>query len=250
MDGERLIERRVYVRAARVNGERGRQDYPYKIPAIQHLEELSFEQPVTFIVGENGSGKSTIIEAMAQAAGFGSEGGTKNYSFETHDNTSELKDVIALVRNPGREKGGFFLRAESFYNVATESERLGMHYGGKSLHAQSHGESFLHIANERFEPYGLYFFDEPEAALSPQRQLALLRRMHNLVQCGSQFIIATHSPILLAYPGAVIYELSRHGVERVDYEETEHFKLTRDFLQNHRLYIKRLFLDMDEEDTK
>jgi predicted ATPase len=241
-------ENQVFIRGAKVREEVDSGKYPYNIPSVKALEDISFNQPLTFLVGENGSGKSTIIEAMAQAAGFSSEGGTKNHSFETHDNTSDLKNTITLVRNVGKEKGGFFLRAESFYNVATASEQVGVSYGA-ALHKQSHGESFLHIANERFEPYWLYFLDEPESALSPQRQLSLLIRINNLVSYGSQFIIATHSPILMAFPGAVIYELSGSGAEKVQYEETEHFKLTHDFLQNHEAYIKRLFYDPKASDA-
>ena len=242
MDG--LDEKQVFIRGAKVQSEVDGSKYPYNIPSIKGLGDISFNQPVTFLVGENGSGKSTIIEAMAQAAGFSPEGGTKNFSFETHDNTSDLKNTLTLVRNVGKEKGGYFLRAESFYNVATAAENVGLAYGA-ALHRQSHGESFLHIANERFEPYWLYFLDEPEAALSPQRQLTLLIRIHNLVKYDSQFIIATHSPILMAYPGAVIYELSESGAEKVRYEQTDHFRLSSDFLQNHETYIKRLFNNRD-----
>jgi len=187
------------------------------------------------------------LEALAKLAGFNSEGGTKNYQFATEDTTSTLASNLVLVRGSRREKDGFFLRAESFYNVASEANRLnkidpGMFasYGGKSLHSQSHGESFLALANHRFGPNGLYILDEPEAALSPRRQLALLARIHDLVAGGSQFIIATHSPILLSYPDSTIYELDRDGIRTIRYEDSDHFQTTKDFLNNHQVYLAKL----------
>lgn len=228
--------------------EKSREDsYPFSIPAIRDIEDLLFSNPVTFLVGENGSGKSTIVETIAVAAGFNAEGGTKNYNFSTEDTTSSLKDVVTLVRGIKREKFGYFLRAESFYTTANYAERgtfgLGgpkpILFGGKHIHEQSHGEAFLSII-ESFRP-GLFIFDEPESALSPQRILYLMAVMYRLEKQGSQFIVATHSPILLAYPEANIYHLSETGIKQVSYEDIEHVRLTRDFLNNPSAFINKLF---------
>ncbi|MCE9576802.1 MAG: AAA family ATPase [Deltaproteobacteria bacterium] len=222
--------------------------YPFAIPAIRTLESLALHPQVTFLVGENGSGKSTLIEAIAQAAGFNAEGGSKNFSFATRPESSALKDALRLVRGMRRERDGFFLRAESFYNAATYVDETGASgYGDRSLHAQSHGESFLALANHRFRGDGLYLLDEPEAALSPSRQLSLLKIIDQLVrQRGSQFVIATHSPILMAYPRATIYALGVDGAAPIAYEDTEHFQLTRDFLASPARFFRHLF-DADDE---
>ena len=220
--------------------------YPFSIPAIKSLESVKFTFPVTFLVGENGSGKSTIVESIAVAAGFSAEGGTKNYNFKTLDTTSDLKDELILVRGTIREKYGYFLRAESFYTAANYAENgtfgeygpIPILFDGKHIHEQSHGEAFLSIVKE-FRP-GLFLFDEPESALSPQRQLTLLAKIHDLVKQGSQFIIATHSPILLSYPNAIIYELSSEGIEQTKYEDVGHVKLTKDFLNNSSRYLQAL----------
>lgn len=221
--------------------------YPFSIPAVQKLESITFNSSVTFLVGENGTGKSTIIEAVAIAAGFNAEGGTKNYNFSSQDTASSLSEYITLIRGSKREKYGYFLRAESFYTTANYAEsgtfnRFGsapILFNGKHIHEQSHGEAFLSIVNE-FRP-GLFIFDEPEAAFSPQRIMALMVAIHRLVKQGSQFIIATHSPILLAYPGAEIYELSVSGVDVVAYDNIEHVKITKDFLNQPSNYLDRLF---------
>lgn len=223
-------------------------EYPYSIPAIRNLEVLPIHPKVTFFVGENGSGKSTVVEAIAVAAGFNAEGGSRNFNFSTRASESPLHSAIRLVRGTRRPRTGFFLRAESFFNVASEVERLDKidpgllaSYGGRSLHERSHGESFLALVNERFGADGLYLLDEPEAALSPQRQLALLAAFDRLVQKDrSQLIVATHSPILLAYPGARIYSLDERGIAEIEYEKTEHYALTRDFLLNRERYLRRL----------
>ena len=215
--------------------------YPFSLPAVQALGGLTLSA-VTYFVGENGSGKSTILEALAVASGFNAEGGSVNFNFATRRSESDLHRCIRVART-SRPKTGFFLRAESFYNVATEIERLGVEegYGDRSLHEQSHGESFLSLLKHRFRPNGLYILDEPEAALSPSRQLSFLVRMHELVEGRSQFIVATHAPIVLAYPNATIYQLDENGVSRIEYEQTEHVRLTRDFLNDRERVLAHLF---------
>lgn len=207
--------------------------YPFHLPAVRGLRRLELHPQVTFLVGENGSGKSTLLEAIAVAWGFNAEGGSRNFRFGTRESHSDLhRRFLRLERGYRRPQDGWFLRAESFFNVATEIERLGVgkSYGGASLHEQSHGESFFTLFTERFGGGGLYLLDEPEAALSPSRQMSALVRMHELVRMESQFIVATHSPILLAYPGARILLLDGDGIRPVEYTETEHYVLTREFL--------------------
>ncbi|AOY74987.1 AAA family ATPase [Clostridium formicaceticum] len=214
--------------------------YPFCLPAIYNLFHLKFHPKVTFIVGENGTGKSTILEAVATAYGFNPEGGTKNFNFASMDTHSDLHHYIKLIKGVNKPKDGFFLRAESFYNVATNIDELDRggggpriidFYGGCSLHQQSHGEAFFSLFINKFRGEGVYILDEPEAALSPTRQMAMIARIHELVQQGSQFIIATHSPIIMAYPDAVIYEI-KESFKKVKYEETEHYQIMRDFLNN------------------
>ncbi|WP_218511503.1 AAA family ATPase [Variovorax sp. dw_308] len=216
--------------------------YPFSLPAIRSLEQIDLHPRMTYFIGENGSGKSTLLEAIAVSLGFNAEGGTRNFNFGTRRSHSVLHEYLRIAKGIRRPRDGYFLRAESFFNVATEIERLDEDpmagppivdsYGGRSLHEQSHGESFLALMTQRFGGQGLYILDEPEAALSPQRQLAVLSRMHDLVLDNSQFIIATHSPILMAYPDACIYQCSNEGISRIAYEDTEHFQVTRDFLSN------------------
>jgi predicted ATPase len=223
--------------------------YPFSIPAVRALDELELDPRITFLVGENGSGKSTLIEAIAVVMGFNAEGGSQNFSFSTRRSESVLHQFLRPVRGTRRPKDGFFLRAESYFTVGTEIERLGVasSYGGVSPHEQSHGESFLSLANHRLGGNGLYIFDEPEAALSPQRQLSLLQIMHDLVErTGSQLVIATHSPILMAYPGATIYHLGSEGIRPIAYEETEHFRITRDFLNGRDSFFRHLLKSDDE----
>jgi predicted ATPase len=226
--------------------------YPFNLPAVRHLQVLPFHPAVTFIVGENGSGKSTLLEAIAVALGFNAEGGSRNFNFGTRASHSVLHEYVRIAKGFRRPRDGYFLRAESFFNVATEIERLdesgpgdpiGPAYGTRSLHEQSHGESFMALLTHRFRGRGLYVLDEPEAALSPQRQLAALARIHQLVKQGSQFIIATHSPILMAYPEARIYACTEKGLRRTDYEDTEHYQVTRDFLVNPQRTLDVLLAD-------
>lgn len=214
--------------------------YPLTIPAIAKMGILQFAPGVTFFVGENGAGKSTLIEAIAIKAGFNPEGGTKNFTSKNRPSESILHEGLWLARGFRKERSGFFLRAETMFNVATEAEAY-QAYGWRNLHEVSHGEATLWIALNRFIKRGLYILDEPEAALSPQRQLVLLARIHELVQGGAQFLIATHSPILMAYPDARIYKLDEQGVHLVEYEETEHFVVTRAFLMNRRKMLAELF---------
>ena len=225
--------------------------YLANLPIVRNLlrkQQLTFRQPITFLVGENGTGKSTLLEAIAVAHGFNAEGGSKNFQFSTYASHSELYTYLTLIKKD-HPKDGFFLRAESFYNVATEIEKLDdgnfyppLHdsYGGKSLHDQSHGESFLALVKNRFLGNGLYILDEPEAALSPSHQLSLLAMIYRLAKDGSQFIIATHSPILFTCPGAQIYELTEKDIQVVNYAETEHFQLTRMYLENPERMLKHL----------
>ena len=221
--------------------------YPFNLPAIQQLKTIEFHENVTFLVGENGSGKSTIMEAIATEFGFNPEGGSKNFHFSTKSTHSNLGTYLRLAKGITKPKDGYFLRAESFYNLASniddieeESGQILSSYGDKSLHQQSHGESFFSIFLHRLFGNGLYIFDEPEAALSPQRQLAFLTRMHELVQQNSQFIIATHSPIILSYPHAKIIQISANGFEEVAYKDTDNYNLYKDFLLNPEYLLKKL----------
>jgi predicted ATPase len=226
--------------------------YPFSIPALRGLEELPLDPAVTFFVGENGSGKSTLIEAIAIAAKLNPEGGSRFLRMSTHDSQSPLHRYARLVRGTRRIRDGYFLRAESFFNVATRLEQMTREqggggalvpYGGRSLHAQSHGESFLALIGNRFGADSFLVLDEPEAALSLRGQLALMRRMYELVAQGSQFVISTHSPVLLGYPDATIYALSDAGIVKTDYRETENYALTRSFLDDRDQFLRHLFAD-------
>lgn len=228
------------------------QTYPFHLPAVRTLDRLVFQKPVTFLVGENGTGKSTLLEGIAAAWGFNPEGGTLNFSFNTRSSHSSLYEYFRIARGVRRPKDGFFLRAESYYNVASYIDELDEQpggppiknsYGGKSLHEQSHGESFLAAFVHRFGGRGLYILDEPEAALSPLRQMSLLVRMHELVGQDSQFIIATHSPILMSYPGAEILLLEGDGIRSVALEETEHYTVTKAFMNDRQGMLRELLED-------
>ncbi|MAT71088.1 MAG: AAA family ATPase [Planctomycetaceae bacterium] len=227
-----------------------REKYAGELPAIRSLTTLPLHPHVTFFIGENGSGKSTLLEAIAVAEGFNAEGGSRSFNFATMESHADLYKWVRLVRSTrGRRRSdGFFLRAESFYNVISEIERLGVRgaYGPRSYHDQSHGESFLELLTNRLRGDGLYLFDEPEAALSPQRQLAFLVALDELVQRESQFIIATHSPIIMAYPNAAIYEFTPAGIRRVAYRDTEHFRVMHAFLESPERSL-RLLLEGDDD---
>ena len=215
------------------------------IPAIRDLTQLDFCCPVTFFVGENGSGKSTLLEAIAVACGFNPEGGTRNYNFSTYDSHSELCNAVRLVRGVRRINWGYFFRAESFYNVATMEEEYGKDPSSprepEYYHRKSHGESFLALAQKTLRENGLYIFDEPEAALSPQRQLTMMMEIYHCAEKGAQFIIATHSPILLGLPGAEILSFDNGTIHPCEYEKTESYQVTSMFI-NHRDQMLRQLL--------
>lgn len=226
--------------------------YPFCLPIIKNLTDIHLSSQVTFFIGENGAGKSTILEAIACHAGFGAEGGSKNIHFKTSDDCNytpaqNLADQLTLSWRK-KPKDGYFFRAESFYNIANyldsitrESAYAYGPYGGKSLHHQSHGESFFSFFANRMGAGGFFILDEPEAALSPQRQLSLLAIMHQLCKhSDTQFIIATHSPILLAYPNATIYSCDSEKLAKIAYTETEHYRITKDFLESPERYLKHL----------
>ncbi|MES2653259.1 MAG: AAA family ATPase [Bacteroidota bacterium] len=226
--------------------------YPFNLPFLRDLSKLKIHPQVTFFVGENGMGKSTLLEAIAVASGFNAEGGTKNFNFNTRASHSDLHQHIRTSRGVKRHKDGFFLRSESFFNVATEIERLDEEgpepkiidsYGGISLHEQSHGESFWALFMHRLRGNGFYILDEPEAAMSPTRQMAMLCKMHELIGLGSQFIIATHSPILIAYPKSIVYEFTQTGIKIKKYKETELFKSYTDFIKDSDSHIRYLLAE-------
>ena len=219
-----------------------RRSYLRKIAAIKSLDKLTFKSPVTFFVGENGSGKSTLLEAIAVAYGFNPEGGTLNYSFSTYDSHSELHDAVRLIRSFNKAKWGYFLRAESFYNVATAEEEYTKIQGiPQHYHEKSHGESFLSVIQKNFDQNGLYILDEPEAALSPQRQLTLLLEISKCVKNDSQFIIVTHSPILLGYPNADILSFDDEKIQSISYEDTQSYQITKMFINDRRQILRHLF---------
>jgi len=223
--------------------------YPFTIPAIKAMQKLNLHKNVTFFIGENGTGKSTLLEAIAVNYGFNPEGGSRNFNFGTYESHSILHEKILLAKGPVLAKDGYFLRAESYYNVASEIERLDNipcdlpaikgAYGG-CLHNFSHGESFFALLQNRLFGNGLYLLDEPEAALSPMRQIEMLSIIDSLVKRNSQFIIATHSPILLSYPHSTIYAFSEDGITKTPYVDTEHYRTTKYFLNNHEEALMEL----------
>ncbi len=241
-----------YISEIQFDNKLNSDSYLNQLPLIKYLStnpRLTLSSNVTFLVGENGTGKSTLLEGIAVAYGFNAEGGSRNFNFSTNKTHSELCDHLTLVKRD-YPRDGFFLRAESLYNVATNIDELDKapgfgppiinSYGGISLHQQSHGESFLSIVQNRFLGKGLYILDEPEAALSPMRLLTLIAEIDALVKNDSQFIIATHSPILMTFPNAEILEFSQAGIRSVDYKETEHFQVTKHFLDSPERMLKLL----------
>jgi predicted ATPase len=233
--------------------------YPFSLPAFRNLTTLPLHPSVTFFVGENGTGKSTLLEGLAVAFGLNAEGGSRHFAFSTRETHSALNEAIRISPGLRRPRDTYFLRAESFYNVASQIDELDKNpedwrnppppirdgYGGKSLHEQSHGESFFALFMNRFRGQGFYILDEPEAALSPARQMSLLTRLQMLVQQGSQFVIATHSPIIMAYPDSRIFRFDEDGIRPVEYIETEHYLVMKRFMGDHEGMLRILLGDRD-----
>ena len=250
--------RDLYIRRISLREPLPEESYLNRLPAVRHLSEygIEFHKQVTFLVGENGSGKSTLIEALAISQGFNPEGGTKNFSFSTENSHSELWEHLRVARGFLYPRDGFFLRAESFYNVATNIDQMDkepgpgrpviLNYGGRSLHRQSHGESFLALVEFRFSGHGLYILDEPEAALSPRGIIRLMRNMDRLVKNDSQLIISTHSPMLLTFPGAEVLQIRENGIASVCFMETDHYRTTLRFLQDPESALEDIFGSPDD----
>jgi len=239
----------MFLRAIKFTGRPGAtaKGYPFNIPAFRNVKAIPITRPVTFFIGENGTGKSTLLEAVALSCGFHAGGGSRSHLFSYQPTESDLREYIRLSWRP-KVTEGFFLRAETFYQFASYIDELAkqdpsilMYYGGRSLHEQSHGEAFFALFVHRFDRPGIYLLDEPEAALSPARQMAFLRLLWQMEQTGNaQFLLATHSPILLAYPGATIYSLDYSPLRSVAYEDTKHYRLTRDFLNDRARFLRHL----------
>ncbi|WP_047153454.1 AAA family ATPase [Aneurinibacillus tyrosinisolvens] len=245
----------VYLRSVEILEEKVRSSalnsYPFTIPTVKTLNKIEFTSPITFFVGENGSGKSTLLEAIAYKCEFNTAGGSRNNTYEVESSNAALGEYVRLSWLP-KINHGFFLRAESFYHFASHLDQLAREdrtfryqgYGGKSLHHQSHGESFLSLFINRFGKKGIYLLDEPEAALSPSRQLSFLRLLHEMNKEGnSQFIIATHSPILLGYPDTQILNFDTAPISPISYEETSHYFITRHFLEKRKEFLNELFAE-------
>ena len=240
-----MIMNRLFVRGINIDWKKiDASSYLREIPALKDLDSLMFEAPATFFVGENGSGKSTLLEAIAVAAGFNPEGGTRNYRFSTWDSHSSLWEAMRIIRGVQRAKTGYFFRSESFYNVATqEMDYSDAAHPSARYHEKSHGESFLSLAQNYLRGGGLYFLDEPEAALSPQRQLTLLAEIQGCIKQGAQFIIATHSPILLGLPHATILSFDGNRIHPCAYEETESYRVMKLFINQRDQLLSRLLAD-------
>ena len=234
----------LYLKSLEINkNEIPKDNYIYDLSVIKNFKKIEFKQPITIFVGENGLGKSTLIEAIATKCGFNAEGGSKNFNFTTRQTESDLNKYIKIIKGPYMPRDGYFLRTESLYNMASYIDDVGAiikAYGGKSLHSQSHGESFLSIFFKKFKGKGLYILDEPEAALSPVSQMSLLIRINQLVSLSSQFIIATHSPILLTVPNAEILEIDENGIHERKYFETGHYETMKNFFENTDKFIDSL----------
>jgi Predicted ATPase len=238
----------IFISRINLNSHVNKDQYPFSIPVLKNFEELIIKSPVTFFVGENGSGKSTLIEAIAVNSGLNAEGGSQNFTFKTSDSHSDLYKELTVSTTGYKPTTKYFLRAESFYNVASEIENIGIDalasHGGTSLHQCSHGEAFLQLIENRFYDKGLYILDEPESALSPLKQMSLLVLINELVKNGSQFIIATHSPILLSYPKATILDFD-NNMNEIDYKDTEHYKLYEMFINNPEMMVEKLLKETD-----
>ncbi|MCM3711843.1 AAA family ATPase [Sporosarcina luteola] len=242
-----------YIRAVRLKQEEiPHGTFPFTLPFVRNLHELELHPSITYVIGENGMGKSTLLEGIAIAYGFNPEGGTLNFNFSSFDSHSELDAYIRLVKGTERPRDHFFFRAETFYNMATNIEQLDQEpygpriidsFGGTSLHEQSHGESFFAVFRERFRGNGLYILDEPEAALSPLRQMSLLARINELVKEGSQFIISTHSPVIMAHPHSKIVQITEDGIHETTLEETDHYSIMKQFFDDRDRLLHHLFLD-------
>ena len=246
MTDEMMSRGALFIREAAIDWDVvPRDSYLRDISALKGFSRLAFESNVTFFAGENGTGKSTLLEGIAVAYGYNPEGGTQNYRFSTYQDVSELEEAIRLVKGYRKRNSGYFFRAESFFNVATVTN-LQYNDDGRlpDYHAQSHGESFLSFLQDEARE-GVYLMDEPEAALSPQRQLTLMRHIYYMAMEGSQFIIATHSPILLGLPGAQILNFSDEGIQPIRYEETESYQITKLFLERRRQMLDELFKDAE-----
>jgi predicted ATPase len=226
-----------------------RSRHPFDVRVFQHGIDLELRSNVTFFVGENGSGKSTLLEAIAKCSGYGAQGGGRDHNVAREDEgPPDLASALRLSWSP-KVTDGFFMRAESFFNFASYIDQVSnlSRYGGVRLHEQSHGESFLALFANRFKK-GLYILDEPEAALSPQRQLSFLKIIHDLDTAGqAQFLIASHSPILLAYPSAILLDLDGDRIAPVAYEDTAHYQVTKQFLDSPGRFLKHLFARDDTE---
>lgn len=240
-----------YLLSLRLKQEQLPNGYPFNIPCLRSFEKLDFHPNVTFFTGENGVGKSTLIEAIAIYLGFNAEGGSKNFNFRSAETHSDLHNFLTISKSFRKPRDGYFLRSESFYNVASEIDKLDEEasfspkiidsYGGISLHDQSHGESFWSLFMNRFSGNGVYILDEPESALSATKQIAMLSKINNLADKNAQFIIATHSPILLSYPNAWIYEMSENKIAKVKYEESEVYRVYKAFLDHPQRILDNLF---------
>lgn len=249
----KLTEFDQYIKSVTLKGEQipSFSDFPFNLPVIRSFKELKFHPNVTYIVGENGMGKSTFLEAISISLGFNPEGGTLNFNFSSFDSHSELDEYIRVARGANKPSDSFFFRAETFYNLASNIEELDSEpglgrkiidsFGGKSLHKQSHGEAFFTAFMDRFQGNGLYILDEPEAALSPLRQMSMLARIHELVLAGSQFFISTHSPILMAYPDSKMIQLTESGMKETRLEETDHYLMMKQFFEDKDRVLHHLF---------
>lgn len=247
----------LYVNRVSLAKEIPQGNYLRDLPVVENLKKMEgirLTKNVTFLVGENGVGKSTLIEGIAVATGFNPEGGTINFSFATRESHSDLHNYLTVSRGYKKHRDGFFLRAESFYNVASNIDEMDEEpggapiissYGGVSLHKQSHGESFMALVENRFSGNGLYILDEPEAALSPMRLMRLMCYMQELVRQDSQFIISTHSPILMTFPGAEVLEITAEGIQAVNYKDTEHFLITKRFMDAPEKMLESLLGECD-----